>query len=126
MTSDRRRVEQILLNVLNNAIKFTDRGAVTMTVDLLTDAPLPTVFFRISDTGIGIKREDLGKLFRPFQQVDTGLARQHEGTGLGLSICRRLSDLLGGTIGAESAYARGSTFTVTLPLTLPASPPTLR
>jgi PAS domain S-box-containing protein len=105
MTSDRRRVEQILLNVLNNAIKFTDRGAVTMTVDLLTDAPLPTVFFRISDTGIGIKREDLGKLFRPFQQVDTGLARQHEGTGLGLSICRRLSDLLGGTIGAESAYA---------------------
>ena len=72
-------------------------------------------FACVRDTGIGITPEDLGALFRPFQQVDTGLARKHEGTGLGLSICKRLVELLGGTIGVESRSGEGSTFTFTLP-----------
>jgi signal transduction histidine kinase len=70
----------------------------------------------VIDTGMGIKAEDMGKLFKPFRQLDTGLARQHEGTGLGLSICRKLVKILGGEIKAESRWGVGSTFTFTLPL----------
>ena len=70
---------------------------------------------RISDTGIGMKPENLGELFQPFRQIDAGLHRQHEGTGLGLAICRRLAELLGGTIEAESRWGEGSVFTVKLP-----------
>ena len=70
----------------------------------------------VADTGIGIQPEDLAKLFQPFRQIDTGLTRNHEGTGLGLAICRRLTDLLGGEICAESEWQQGSEFTVTLPL----------
>jgi signal transduction histidine kinase len=111
ITSDRRRVEQILLNLLGNAIKFTDTGVVTLVgeVDQEEHARLS-----VRDTGIGIKPEDLRGLFQPFRQVDTGLARNHEGTGLGLAICRRLADLLGGDIQAESEYGVGSTFTLIL------------
>jgi signal transduction histidine kinase len=74
------------------------------------------VRIRVADTGIGMKQEDLGELFKPFRQIDSGLERQHEGTGLGLAICRRLTGLLGGTIGAESVWGQGSVFTVILPL----------
>ena len=69
----------------------------------------------IVDTGIGIKPEDLATLFKPFRQVDSGLTRNHEGTGLGLAICRRLANLLGGEIHAESVWQQGSKFTLTLP-----------
>jgi signal transduction histidine kinase len=79
------------------------------------------VRLRVSDTGMGIKPEDLPVLFQPFRQVDSGLARRHEGTGLGLAICRRLAHLMGGDIGAESEWGKGSTFIVTLPLTGPAT-----
>jgi PAS domain S-box-containing protein len=119
---DRRRVEQILLNLLNNAIKFTDHGDVTLTVDSAPPnasdggGPSCSVRLRVADTGIGMREEDLSKLFRPFQQIDSGLQRQHEGTGLGLAICRRLADLLGGTISAESRWEDGSVFTVVLPM----------
>ena len=121
--SDQRRVEQILLNLLQNAIKFTDRGGVTLTVELTddfvpsgADRPVRAVSLRVSDTGIGIGREDLTLLFQPFRQIDSGLQRQHEGTGLGLAICRRLTGLLGGTIAAESSPGQGSSFTAVLPL----------
>jgi PAS domain S-box-containing protein len=108
--SDQRRVEQILINLLNNAVKFTERGQVT-----LTAGTAPGVLrISVADSGIGIKREDLQKLFQPFRQIDTGLTRQHEGTGLGLAICRRLAELLGGEIRAESEWGKGSTFTVEL------------
>ena len=66
----------------------------------------------MADTGIGIKPEDLDKLFQPFRQIDTGLTRQHEGTGLGLAICKRLVERLGGTITVESQWGEGSTFEV--------------
>ncbi len=112
MVSDQRRVEQILLNLLNNAIKFTNSGTVSLEVNAQDTA----VRFRVADTGIGIKASDLTELFQPFRQIDTGLSRQHEGTGLGLSICRRLCDLLGGSIEASSTWAQGSVFTVVLPL----------
>lgn len=126
MVSDQRRVIQILINLVSNAIKFTDQGGVTLTAGLVDDfqpspnaAPKPAVQIAVMDTGIGIKADDLGSLFRPFIQIDSGLTRQHEGTGLGLAICRRLASLLGGEISAASEWSKGSTFTVTLPLQQP-------
>jgi PAS domain S-box-containing protein len=111
ITSDRRRVEQILINLLSNAVKFTEQGGVDL--DCRIENEMLTV--RVSDTGMGIKPEDLQALFKPFKQIDAGLARQYEGTGLGLSICKRLVELLGGKIWAESEWGKGSTFAFTLP-----------
>jgi len=108
---DERRVEQVLLNLLSNAIKFTENGHVRVECSEMEDR----VTIRVMDTGIGIARADMDKLFRPFSQVDTGLNRQYEGTGLGLSICRKLVELMGGTIGLESEQGVGSIFSVTLP-----------
>jgi PAS domain S-box-containing protein len=120
MVSDRRRVEQILINLLNNAIKFTERGTVTLSATCVnaatSGASTMAVRLRVADTGIGIRSGDLDRLFQPFHQVDSGLTRQHEGTGLGLAICRRLSGLLSGEIAATSQWGKGSEFTVTLPL----------
>ncbi|MCS6828906.1 MAG: GAF domain-containing protein [Caldilinea sp.] len=114
--SDRRRVEQILLNLLSNAVKFTERGSVTVYAKLEADF----IQIGVQDTGIGIKEEDLGRLFRPFQQLDEGLTRRHEGTGLGLAICANLARLLGGYISVESQWGVGSTFTLHLPMRSPA------
>lgn len=115
MHSDQRRVEQILLNLLNNAIKFTDRGSVSLWAADASEGGQQRVMIRVSDTGMGIKPEHLGELFQPFRQIDAGLQRQHDGTGLGLAICRRLTDLLGGSIDVESTWGEGSRFTVILP-----------
>ncbi len=119
LTSDPRRVEQIMMNLLNNAIKFTERGGVTLAAQIVPD-PFVTshseIRISVTDTGMGIKTEDLGKLFQPFRQIDTGLSRQHEGTGLGLAICRRLTELLGGKITVESNWGQGSVFTLSLPV----------
>jgi len=114
ITSDRRRVEQILLNLLSNAIKFTDHGGVTLAAARVAAG----IRIAVSDTGAGIKSEDLNKLFQPFRQLDTGLSRQHEGTGLGLAICKRLVERLGGTISVTSEWGAGSTFQFVLPLKL--------
>lgn len=113
--SDSRRVEQILLNLLNNAIKFTESGGVTLAVSTAAGSPSSGLYLAVADTGIGIKPEDLGVLFQPFRQIDSGLSRHYEGTGLGLAICRRLAELLGGEIQAESEWGRGSVFTLRLP-----------
>ena len=128
MIGDRRRVEQVLINLVGNGIKFTERGGVTLAVDApnepgSSDAAGTTgiVCIRVVDTGIGIRPEDRDKVFLPFQQVDTGLARTHEGTGLGLAICRRLVELMGGTINIDSEVGLGTTFTVTLPVSKKAS-----
>lgn len=126
MTGDARRVEQILLNLLSNALKFTEKGSVTLhackEVDFLPEGvtePIPAVTITIADTGCGIKPEDLSMLFKPFRQIDSTLSRAHEGTGLGLAICRRLTELMGGRITVESRWGSGSRFSVTLPCTLP-------
>jgi signal transduction histidine kinase len=109
---DARRFQQVLINLLNNAVKFTEKGRVFLYAERQAGA----VRVRVEDTGMGIKPENLQDLFRPFKQLDTGLSRQHEGTGLGLAICRRLVGLMGGTIEAASEWGKGSVFTVTLPL----------
>ena len=111
--SDRRRMRQILMNLLSNAIKFTDRGSVKIATGILEDRILE---MRITDTGIGIKKEDMNKLFQPFQQIDMDLTKKHKGTGLGLHLTKKLVALLGGDISAESEYGRGSEFIFTLPL----------
>jgi PAS domain S-box-containing protein len=108
---DARRFGQILINLLGNAVKFTDRGGITLSASVGE-----AVRVRISDTGIGIRAEDIPLLFQPFRQMESGLARTHEGTGLGLAICRRLAELMGGGIAVESEWGKGTTFTVTLPL----------
>jgi len=113
IVSDRRRVEQILINLVNNAIKFTDHGEIRIksTVDEMR------LITSITDTGIGISAQNITTLFEMFRQIDTGMARSYEGTGLGLSICRRLVEMLGGEIWATSeGEQKGSTFTFTLPL----------
>jgi PAS domain S-box-containing protein len=112
INQDRRRVEQVLINLVNNAIKFTERGDVNIECRV-RDGWLETC---VRDTGIGIKSEDMHRLFKPFQQIDTGLARGHEGTGLGLSICQRLVTAMGGEIEVESQWGVGSTFKFTLPM----------
>ena len=109
--SDGRRVEQILINLVNNGIKFTDAGG----VHIRCRAQQKWLHFEVIDTGIGIQAEDMVKLFRPFQQLKSGLDRMHEGTGLGLSICHRLVQLLGGEISVKSVLGEGSTFSFTLP-----------
>jgi len=112
MVSDRRRVEQVLLNLVNNAIKFTETGGVTVKAEREDGL----VRLRVVDTGVGIRSEDMTLLFHPFRQVDTGVTRKHEGTGLGLAICRRLSRLMGGDVAATSEWSKGSEFCVTLPV----------
>jgi PAS domain S-box-containing protein len=118
IVSDPLRVEQVLLNLLNNAIKFTDHGIVGVaTVSAPDSGREPVICIRVSDTGSGIKPADLETIFQPFRQIQRGTTRTHEGTGLGLTICRRLAGLLNGDIQAESEYGKGSVFTFRLPLT---------
>lgn len=109
--SDQHRTRQILLNLVGNAVKFTDEGSVC--VRCICEEPWVTI--SIQDTGIGIPPQHLKTIFEPFRQVDTGVARSREGTGLGLSICRRLVERLGGFLSVESEPGVGSTFTVRLP-----------
>ena len=112
MRGDSRRMEQVLLNLLSNAVKFTVRGGVRVVCTLEGDHAR----IRVIDTGIGIRQEDLLKLFRPFTQLETGLTRQYEGTGLGLSIAKKLVAMMGGELHVESEYGRGSTFSVVVPV----------
>ncbi len=111
LLGDARRFEQVLMNLLGNAVKFTERGGVEVRVW----ADDTGIKIDIIDTGIGIRKDDLPALFRPFRQIDTGLTRTHDGTGLGLSICKRLLDLMGGTIGVVSEPGRGSSFSIAIP-----------
>ena len=111
--TDRQKVKQIVLNLLSNALKFTPAGSVTMTASYDTRAR--QVAIAVRDTGVGIPTEDQVKVFEDFRQLDSSPARGYGGTGLGLSICRRLANILGGTIDLESAPGKGSTFTLRLP-----------
>lgn len=111
--SDMRRIKQILINLVSNAVKFTNQGKITVTSTILPDERIE---ISVVDTGIGIKEESMDKLFNPFQQVDMNLTKQFEGTGLGLYLCKSLVTLLGGEISAQSQYKKGSVFTFILPL----------
>ena len=109
--SDKRRVEQILINLINNAIKFTNEGGVK--VYCYQDDDM--LVMKVVDTGIGIREADFETIFSTFRQVDRELNKNIEGTGLGLSICKKLSELLGGSIRVESTLGKGSSFTVKIP-----------
>jgi PAS domain S-box-containing protein len=117
--TDADKVRQILVNLAGNAVKFTERGVVRVTVENGggpdAGAGARCVRFAVCDTGIGIAAADQARLFQPFVQVDGGLTRRHGGTGLGLYISQRLARLLGGRIDLESAAGAGATFTLTLP-----------
>jgi len=113
ITSDRLRFMQILLNLASNAVKFTPKGEVRIECNTVQRQ----LQLSVTDTGCGIKEDKMIRLFQPFSQVDGSLGRKHEGTGLGLYLAQRLAHLLGGEITAASEYGKGSTFTLTLPLT---------
>ncbi len=110
LRGDEIRVRQVMLNLINNAIKYTHEGRVT--IDVSYDRATSMMWVIVSDTGIGIKNEDLGKLFGSFQRLDEDKNRNIEGTGLGLNITMRLVKMMGGTIGVNSKYGEGTTFTV--------------
>jgi len=121
LRGDPQRINQILVNLLGNAIKFTPAGG-TVT---LTAAPTPdflSVQFTVADTGIGIAPENMSRLFQPFVQIDSKLARSYSGTGLGLAMVAKLAELHGGTASAESELGVGSKFCVTLPFNGPPAP----
>jgi len=113
MVTDRQRLEQILKNLLSNALKFTSAGQITLSLERVGD---DRVGFSVHDTGIGIRPEDQQGIFNAFQQADGTTSRKYGGTGLGLSISRDLAHLLGGTIGLASEPGQGSCFTLTMPL----------
>lgn len=111
---DERRLKQILVNLLSNAVKFTpNSGRIGLRVQGNPDEEF--IQFTVWDTGVGIAAEDMGRLFEPFVQLDSRLARQYEGTGLGLALVYRMTKLHGGSISVESAFGKGSRFTVSLP-----------
>ena len=111
---DDRRMRQVLINLLSNAIKFTWEGG-SVTVEVEMDAEEQIVRFSVSDTGIGIAPENMGKLFQPFVQIDSSLSRLYEGTGLGLALVRRIVELHEGGVSFESEVGKGSRFTVAVP-----------
>jgi CheY-like chemotaxis protein len=115
---DHARLRQVLLNLLNNAVKFTDKGSVAVEVGMQASVDgRERIRFSIADTGIGVPAEQLHRLFKQFSQADSSVNRQHGGTGLGLAICKRLVELMGGEIGIVSEVERGSTvwFTALMP-----------
>ncbi|WP_306602956.1 ATP-binding protein [Azonexus sp.] len=120
VTGDPQRLGQVLLNLLSNAIKFTDSGQVTLSLNCEGDQGI----FRVTDTGIGMSKEQLSRLFSAFEQADSSTTRRFGGTGLGLAISQRLTDTMGGTITAQSEPGLGSTFELRLPLPASQETPT--
>lgn len=118
VVSDARRLRQVLLNLVSNACKFTERGEITLGAasSASSASSVGEVHLWVRDTGIGMTPEQLAKIFEPFVQVDSSLERREKGSGLGLSIARRLVELLGGRIAVTSEYGRGTEFGVWLPL----------
>lgn len=111
--NDKRRFKQIIINLVSNAIKYTNEGSVNITIKILDIKELE---IKIIDTGVGIKKADLNRIFEPFQQLDEKLTKKVEGTGLGLHLVKKLLTLMKGTISLESEYGKGSVFTINLPL----------
>jgi signal transduction histidine kinase/CheY-like chemotaxis protein len=118
--ADERRLKQILVNLLSNAVKFTPPGG-AIGLEVTTCETENQVCFCVWDTGIGIAPEDLGRLFKPFEQLDGGLNKRHEGTGMGLALVSRLTDMHNGSVSVQSQTGQGSRFTVSLPCQRPDS-----
>jgi PAS domain S-box-containing protein len=118
LRTDYTKLKQSLLNLISNGCKFTQNGQMALDVSL----PPGQVVFRVSDTGIGMTEEQLGRLFQAFSQADASTTREYGGTGLGLAITRRLCRLLGGDVTVESTPGQGSVFTITLPLAIESAP----
>jgi two-component system, sensor histidine kinase and response regulator len=112
--TDRRALHQILLNLANNAVKFTDEGCVRLQVREKVPASGAVVEFAVIDTGVGIRAEDQDKLFRAFSQLDASSDTCYQGTGLGLHLSQKLAELLAGRITFQSDFGKGSTFKLTL------------
>ncbi len=124
---DATRLQQVLLNLIGNAVKFTERGHVTLTVSTAPEGSPPgPLQFAVSDSGIGIPHDQTGAIFERFTQIDSGDNRKYGGTGLGLSICRQLVNLMGGRIWVESEPGHGSRFMFTLPCQAASAAPRLR
>jgi len=119
--SDEGKISQILRNFISNALKFTEQGSVL--VFAAHDPEADTIAFAVADTGIGISPDNLQLIFEEFSQIEHPLQRRSKGTGLGLPLCRKLADLLGGRVDVSSTLGVGSTFTLTLPRTLPSASP---
>ncbi len=117
ITSDEARLRQSLINLVGNAVKFTDTGGVKMIVSFLHEwrDGTPAVEIQVVDTGIGVSPENLDSLFEPFTQADASTSRKYGGTGLGLAITRRIAELMGGELKAESTFGEGSTFMIIVP-----------
>ncbi|MGL5193840.1 MAG: urea ABC transporter substrate-binding protein [Chroococcales cyanobacterium] len=139
MTADLTKVRQILLNLLSNAAKFTEKGKIILEVRIknheentgakvpLNSTPLPPsetpwIIFRVRDTGIGMSAEQLAQLFQPFVQGDDSTTRKYGGTGLGLALVKKFCEMMGGSISVESEVGRGSVFEIALPLVVKTSP----
>ena len=122
ISGDLVRLRQIMVNLLSNAIKFTEEGEVVLSIDVDRSGEKPLLHFAVRDTGIGIPAERMTRLFRSFSQIDASTTRKYGGTGLGLAISKRLSEILGGAMWAESEVGVGSTFHFTAALN-PISPP---
>lgn len=117
LMGDRTRLQQMLLNYLSNAVKFTETGSVTVRVRLLEQSPDDALLrFEVSDTGPGIAPETMGRLYSAFEQADNTISRRYGGTGLGLAITRKIAELMGGETGVESELGKGSTFWLTVRL----------
>jgi signal transduction histidine kinase len=121
MRSDQIRVRQALLNLASNAEKFTENGTVSITAQQRQDKGAEWITIVVADTGIGMTRQQMGKLFQEFSQADSSTTRKYGGTGLGLAISRRFCQMLGGDITVESEQGCGSTFTINLPMNCGAS-----
>lgn len=119
LSSDLVRIKELLINLIGNAVKFTESGSVTLRVDqgsFISDTKDLNIIFRVIDTGKGISKEDLDKIFDQFYQVESGLSRKHIGTGLGLAITKRHVYSLHGKISVQSEIEKGSTFTIEVPV----------
>ena len=119
MHSDLTKVRQLLFNLLSNACKFTERGAITLAVERgpQEDRQGDVITFRVSDTGIGMTPEQMDRLFEAFSQAEASTTSKFGGTGLGLAITRRFCQMMGGEVQVESTPGHGSTFTIQLPAT---------
>jgi signal transduction histidine kinase len=117
IVSDAGKLKQVLMNLISNACKFTEKGRVALSIDVADPVESrPSFCIRVADSGIGMSAAQMEGLFQPYQQVASSPSRRHEGTGLGLSISRQLCRLMGGDLTVESQAGQGSTFTVTLPI----------